>query len=118
LISTVMLLSPNAADVRASDSVLANRVSALIAGTATADTPLEMAIADAFADAEPPINLMILARTEKFGEAVLRAMALLENGGMGNPQMVTDALAFFRAVDQSTLAVQVAVQLLLLERHQ
>ncbi|KAA9008712.1 hypothetical protein [Histidinibacterium aquaticum] len=81
--------------------------------------PDEMAAAvrAAFAGAEPPAPLMQMVEEDRLGEAILRAVAIFDNGIAGDPEAVTEALAFLRAVGLEDTARRAALQLLLLDRR-
>ncbi|MGZ9812459.1 hypothetical protein ACXN5S_18515 [Pseudoroseicyclus sp. H15] len=77
--------------------------------------PSEAAIASAFNGLAPPDVLLDLADEGRLGEALLRAIALFNEGLAGDPQAVAEALAFFRHVGLEDVARQAALQYLLLE---
>ncbi len=75
------------------------------------------AIADGFADTgQPPAQLQRLLKSGQLGEAILRAMGLLDSGARGNPSDLAGAIATFRAVGMEDTARRAALQLMLLER--
>lgn len=75
------------------------------------------AIADGFGtDYRPPIEIQRLLESGQLGEAILRAMILLDSGAQGNPTDLSGALATFRAVGMEDTARRAALQLMLLER--
>ncbi len=75
------------------------------------------AIIDGFnATARPPQDIRALLQSGQLGEAILRAMILLETGAQGNPSDLAAALATFRAVNLEDTARRAALQLMLLER--
>jgi len=78
---------------------------------------LGQAIADAFVNPMPQGELADMLAERKLGEAILRAMILLKDGGFADPGDVTAALATFRAVGLEEEARRTAIQLLLLERR-
>ncbi|WP_373356907.1 hypothetical protein [Pseudoroseicyclus sp. CXY001] len=85
-------------------------------GGLTGETPRETALLAAFSgETEPPEVLTRLASEGRLGEALLRAIALFNEGLSGDPQAVGEALAFFRAVGLEDVARQAALQYLLLE---
>lgn len=86
-------------------------------GRVDAPDPRAQAIADGFdAATRPPREVQRLLQSGQLGEAILRAMQLLEHGAQGNPADLTGALASFRAVGMEDTARRAALQLLLLER--
>ncbi len=75
------------------------------------------AIADGFSEtASLPTEVERLLQSGQLGEAVLRAMALLDSGAQGNPSDLAGALATFRRVGMDDIARRAALQLMLLER--
>jgi len=75
------------------------------------------AISDGFADsARPPATIQRLLRSGQLGEAILRAMILMDSGASGNPADLTAALATFRAIGMEDIARRAGLQLMLLER--
>jgi len=74
------------------------------------------AISEGFA-ATPPPNLQRLLDAGQLGEAILRAMKLMDSGARGNPGDLADALATLRAVGMEDTARRAGLQLMLLERR-
>jgi hypothetical protein len=97
------------------DPVLADLARGTPDVSARAD-PMFRAIARAFTDAPAPERLMTLAKQEKLGEAILRAIALFDAGAQGDTQSLTDALAFLRSIGLEDVARRASLQILLLER--
>lgn len=91
---------------------------AIARGTAPDFTPtgvLARAIAEAFApDPQIPETLAGFDAT-RTGEALLRALALLEAGRAGDPGSLRDALAYLRHAGQDMVARRAALQILLLD---
>lgn len=79
--------------------------------------PIEAAVVAAFAGAAPPAELAAEVRQGKLGEAILRALALFDDGLTGDPAEITDALALFRQVGLEDQARQAALQALILDRR-
>jgi hypothetical protein len=79
-------------------------------------TPLTHAIKAGFTDAVPPAALQTQIDTGQLGEAILRAMALFQNGTYGDMNQISDALALFRAVGLENTARRASLQILLLKR--
>jgi len=75
------------------------------------------AIAAGFSDtASPPPDIQILLDAGQLGEAILRAMILLDSGAQGNPADLSAALTIFRAVGMEDIARRAGLQLMLLDR--
>lgn len=75
------------------------------------------AIASGFSDtASPPPDIQILLDAGQLGEAILRAMILLDSGAQGNPADLSAALTIFRAVGLEDIARRAGLQLMLLDR--
>jgi len=75
------------------------------------------AISDGFADtARPPANIRHLLNSGQLGEAILRAMILMDSGASGNPADLVAALATFRTIGMLDIARRAGLQLMLLER--
>ena len=86
-------------------------------GRVPAPDDLAQAIIEGFADTStPPLDIQRLLDSGQMGEAVLRAMILLDNGAQGNPTVLAGALATFRAVGMQDIARRAALQQMLLER--
>ncbi|SFR40259.1 hypothetical protein SAMN04488005_1471 [Yoonia tamlensis] len=81
-----------------------------------ATSPKARAIQAAFNGSQPPPVLLTLVDQGKLGEALLRAIALFNEGFVGDYRLVTDALALMRHVGLEDVARRSALQLMLLER--
>ena len=79
--------------------------------------PRALAIQAAFNGTPPPQVLQRLVDEGKLGEALLRAIALFNEGYRGDARSVTDALALFRAVGLEDVARRAALQLMILDRR-
>lgn len=78
--------------------------------------PRQTAVAQAFNGAVPvPAGLLDLAADGKLGEALLRAIALFNEGAGSDPEAVAEALAFFRSVALEDTARRAALQYLILD---
>lgn len=80
--------------------------------------PYDLAtIQSAFApDTTPPATLLAMAEDGRLGEALLRAIALFNEGVQGDAKAAAEALALFRAVGLEDLARRAALQYLILDR--
>lgn len=86
-------------------------------GLVPAPDHMGQAIAEGFSStARPPIEVQRLLDSGQLGEAILRAMTLLNSGAQGNPADLSKALASFRAVGMEDTARRASLQLMLLER--
>ena len=79
--------------------------------------PQKQAISAAFGTVRAPQSLGALAEDDKIGEAILRAIAMMNAGIAGDTLLLTDTLAFFRSIGLEDVARRVGLQLLLLERQ-
>jgi hypothetical protein len=86
-----------------------------MAGVTSAD-PRAQAIIAGFAGAPVPEPLATQIRDGRLGEALLRAIALFNQGLDGDPMALTEAIATFRAVGLEDTARRAALQYLLLDR--
>jgi len=78
--------------------------------------PRQAAVTGAFTGAVPvPPGLLDLAADGKLGEALLRAIALFNEGVDSDPEAVAEALAFFRSVALEDTARRAALQYLILD---
>lgn len=75
------------------------------------------AIVDGFRGTGVPIRLTGLVESKRLGEAILRAIELLEGGATGDLDELTDAIQFFRAVGLEATARRAALEILVLERR-
>jgi hypothetical protein len=82
-----------------------------------AQNTLDEAIAGAFLLPMPDGQLKQLLEDKNLGEAILRAMLLLENESFADPDDIRAALSTFRAVGLEEEARRIALQLLILERR-
>ncbi|WP_296427424.1 hypothetical protein [Yoonia sp.] len=79
-------------------------------------TPTALAIQSAFNGATPPPVLQSLINDGKLGEALLRTVALFNQGYAGDLRALTDALALLRIVGLEDVARRAALQLMILDR--
>jgi hypothetical protein len=84
-------------------------------GRAEAPDAAARAIADGFAASGPPPRLQGLMRQGRLGEAILSAIGLIEAGAAGDPDALSDAIAFFRAVGLENLARRAALEAMILD---
>ncbi|PZX19892.1 hypothetical protein LX81_00356 [Palleronia aestuarii] len=82
-----------------------------------ARTPLESSLADGFSS-NPPAAAQKLIDQDRIGEALLLATAALDEAASGNLDSTRDGLAILNAAGQKARAVEAALELLILERHQ
>jgi hypothetical protein len=87
-----------------------------VAGLATTD-PAQSAILSAFARAKVPEPMAGQIAKGQLGEALLRGVALFNQGLGGDLGALTDALALLRAVGMEDVARRAALQYLLLDRQ-
>lgn len=83
----------------------------------TAQNPEQAAVLDAFARAKVPEPMAGQIAKGQLGEALLRGIALFNQGLGGDYQALTEALSLFRAVGMEDVARRAALQFLLLDRH-
>lgn len=81
------------------------------------NTAKKRAIVDGFRASGVPVRLTGLVQSNRLGEAILRAIELLEGGATGDLDELTDAIAFFRAVGLEATARRAALEILVLERR-
>ncbi len=79
--------------------------------------PDQTAVRDAFAGAKVPEPMAGQIANGQLGEALLRGVALFNQGLGGDYQALTEALSLFRAVGMEDVARRVALQFLLLDRQ-
>ncbi|MEP1327767.1 hypothetical protein [Pseudophaeobacter sp.] len=85
--------------------------------SALAHEPLAQSIARGFNDVTPvPQQIRTLLDNGQLGEAILRSMALFEQGAQGNLGDLSGSLAALRAIGLEDTARRAALQLMLLER--
>ncbi len=82
----------------------------------TGDDSNSAAIAAAFDLPPAEDTLTVMAGAGKLGEAILRALALFDQGVGGDPTAITASLALLRSVGLEDQARRTALQLLLLDR--
>ncbi|AJE47345.1 hypothetical protein [Celeribacter indicus] len=80
-------------------------------------SPAARAIVLGFRSSGIPVRLSTLVEERRLGEAILRAVELLEGGAAGDLDELSDAIQFFRAVGLEATARRAALELLLLERR-
>ena len=83
----------------------------------TAQGPTQTALLAAFAGAKVPEPMAGQIAKGQLGEALLRGIALFNQGIGGDYQSLTEALALFRAVGMEDVARRAALQFLLLDRR-
>ena len=86
-------------------------------GPVQAAEPLAAALQDGFRAEGIPLRLRALAEGGRLGEAILRAIELMNSGAQGELDELSDAIAFFRAVGLEDTARRAALQILILERR-
>ena len=77
--------------------------------------PTQRAIAEAWHGAGVPQDLSTMLARGQLGEAILRAMSLMDDGAAGDLRALTEALATFRAVGLEDTARRAALQVALLD---
>lgn len=99
-------------------------VPAFLAGVAagqveglTAGDPISAAILAGFDVQNARRDLTEMSRNGRMGEALLRALTLLDDGAAGDPLALTQALATLRALGLEDTVRRAALQTLLLERY-
>lgn len=75
------------------------------------------AIAAGFAATRPPARLAGLLDAGRLGEAILRAIALVNDGAAGDYAQLTDGIAVLRLAGLEDTARRAALQLLILDRR-
>lgn len=80
-------------------------------------TARQAAILAGFDTANAPVDLTNMAREARMGEAILRALRLLDDGAAGDPVALTQALATLRSFGLEDTVRRAALQILLLERY-
>lgn len=81
---------------------------------AKATTPVQEAIAAAFADTTPPEELRGMLAQDRLGEAILEAMQDVSRGAAGDPQSLGRGLRHLRALGLEDTARRAALQLVIL----
>lgn len=114
----------NSTDTRSTGTKEQLFLKAVALGDLTSELPtqrpsgdLRRAIADGFRANGIPVRLTGLVRDGRLGEAILRAISLLEGGAQGDLDELSDAIQFFRAVGLEATARRAALEILLLERR-
>ncbi|MBU2936873.1 MULTISPECIES: hypothetical protein [Pacificibacter] len=120
----VALLSPSYEIIAANWDKPLSKNAAFARDIALGEVPSERifearkrAIVDGFRNTGIPVRLSGLVQSNRLGEAILRAIELLEGGATGDLDELTDALQFFRAVGLEATARRAALEILLLERR-
>ena len=78
---------------------------------------LAQAIQDGFAAEGPPERLQLMLSEDRAGEALLKALNLLEDGEAGNLDALGDALSLLLRMGLRDTAIEAGLQLLILERR-
>ncbi|MFK7869543.1 MAG: hypothetical protein AB8B58_09915 [Roseobacter sp.] len=76
--------------------------------------PMSDAVAQGLTTQPPRADLMVLAREDRVGEALLGALRLLEDGASGDPHALSSALATLTALGHPRVAGQAAAEILVL----
>lgn len=120
----VALLSPDYERIALKWSPALTKEQRLLHGIAVGDLPTQRqseaqarAIAQGFRGTGIPVRLSSLVSEKRLGEAILRAIELLEGGAAGDLDELSDAIQFFRAIGLEATARRAALELLLLERR-
>jgi hypothetical protein len=123
LATEIGLLSP-AYEAVAMDATLRSQGDIFLHGVARGDLsdvravgPQQAAVFAAFTTATPPAELTAMVQNAKLGEALLRAMAVFNEGAVSSPSDVRDALAFLRSVGLEDIARRLSLEYLLLSRQ-
>jgi hypothetical protein len=107
---------PGGAAATAADAFLA----AVARGQAADAPPTDertAAIAAGFAASVPPTRLATLLSAGRLGEAILRALVLVNDGASGDYAQLSDGLALLRLAGLEDTARRAALQLLILDRR-
>ena len=78
--------------------------------------PLSSALAEAWQDPKPAMDLTRLAKDRKLGEALLKTLLMLESSLAGDNTKLTAGLSFLRSIGLEDVARRAALQILILER--
>lgn len=120
----VALLSPDYEKIANDWTRPLSRDQQFLRGVALGELPawrpsgdLARAIALGFRSTGVPVRLSTLVAEKRLGEAIFRAIELLEGGAAGDLDELSDALQFFRAVGLEATARRAALELMLLERR-
>ncbi|MEP5194702.1 MAG: hypothetical protein ABJQ70_06685, partial [Roseobacter sp.] len=79
-------------------------------------TPIQAALIDGFDIKNARQDLTMMARNGRMGEAILRALVLLDDGASGDPVALRQALSTLRSFGLEDTIRRAALQVLLLER--
>lgn len=82
---------------------------------AAAQTRREQAVKAGFTTTVAPQNIQLLLAEDKLGEVLLRSIATFNEGLVGDPSAVAEAIAVLRAVGLQDIARRAALQYLLLD---
>jgi hypothetical protein len=103
------------------EAVPMDRFLAALARGRPADVPAPdaraAAITAGFTNGSPPTRLAALVAAGRLGEAILRAMTLVNDGASGDFAQVTDGLALLRQAGLEDTARRSALQMLILDRR-
>ncbi|MCA0043860.1 hypothetical protein [Celeribacter litoreus] len=120
----IALLSPDYERIALSWPHPLTRDQTFLHGIATGNIPTQRpstdvarAIAQGFIEEGIPVRLSTLVSERRLGEAILRAIELLEGGAAGDLDELSDAIQFFRAIGLEATARRASLELLLLERR-
>lgn len=120
----IALLSPDYEKIALTWEPALSRDQAFLHGIALGDLPTQRpsggqarAIVEGFQAQGIPVRLTTLVDENRLGEAILRAIELLEGGALGDHDELSDALQFFRAIGLEATARRAALEILLLERR-
>ncbi|MFK7762867.1 MAG: hypothetical protein AB8B62_06360 [Roseobacter sp.] len=81
------------------------------------ESPRDAALSRGFDVSNARSDLVAMARNGRMGEAILRALVLLDDGAAGDSVALTQALATLRAFGLEDTVRRAALQILLLERY-
>lgn len=84
---------------------------------ATAYDDLSAAVAKGFGNTPAPADLLAMARSDRLGEAILRATEMIDTGLTGDLNKLAAGLAFLRSVGLEDTARRTALQALILEHR-
>lgn len=117
--TTMMLLSPDYAEAKLSDDTDPFLVELARGSPETADSAdlRHNAISRGFDPVNARHDLTQMAQNGRMGEAILRALILLDDGAAGDPVALTQALATLRAFGLEDTVRRAALQILLLDKY-
>lgn len=101
----------------AGDALLAAIATGEMPDTISSPDPFATAVFKAFRARQAPARLEGLIRSGRLGEALLRALQLVEAGADGDTAALADGLATLRAVGLEGAARRAALEVLILERR-